>query len=145
MPESKPTREQERARIAYEKVDKIQNEVWKDDYGRMCMRLPTLIHQCGLCQAIAFCQAKGGDEKKDPQKKEVTDNAKKEAIRRFLLDLSSVVAEASTIKEFADSVRTAPFTKYQWLTRETLACSKWFKRYAEAILKVDLTKPEPNE
>ena len=35
-----------------------------------------------------------------------------------------------------EAARTAKLLEYQQLTREALKCAQWFKRYAEAVLKV---------
>jgi CRISPR-associated protein Cmr5 len=131
------TRDQERAQAAFERVSRIDNEEWRKDYGRQCLRLPVLIHQCGLCQAIAFFEAKGAD---DETKEEGA--SKKPWFGAVLDDLAQVSGLAANKKELAERARTEHSTSYQWMTRESLACAQWLKRYAEAILKVEYGEPE---
>jgi CRISPR-associated protein Cmr5 len=142
MAEPRLTREQERAQKAFEKVNSVgenKEEKWKKDYGRLCLRLPALILQCGLCQALTFYQAKGG--RTDVKKQE------ENCWYVYLKDLGETIdkVEYKKWEDYIDDVRNAKLKRYQWLTRETLACAKWFKRYAEAILKVELTDVGGNE
>ena len=128
MPDRR-TRSQLRAEAAHRHVTAIQkeNEPWAKDYGRQCLRLPSLILQCGLCQSLAFLEAKGGG-----------DGVRAKAFSRLLADLTQVVyGEKGASPGLAEETRTASSQRYLWLTRETLACSQWFKRYAEAVLRVN--------
>lgn len=111
------TRDQRRAQSAFQRIKDVERSAWPKEYGRQCLRLPALIHQCGLCQALAFLQAKG---------------AKRDECRQLLADIVGVAGLGS-----AEHVRDAELTQYQILTREALACAQWFKRYAEAILRVE--------
>ena len=113
-----PTREQERAQAVYERVSAKAGSPNKEGYGRVCADLPALIHQCGLCQALAFLQAKGkGDHK--------------EYFHEVLGDLGQV---AGLGEDPGARVRAAPVMEYQRLSHEALACAQWFSRYAEALL-----------
>ena len=124
MAERKPTRDQERAQAAYMAVSKANSK----DYGRQCLRLPALIHQCGLCQTIAFFQAKGGED----------GNSKgKPFFSAVLRDLAAVSKLGSGAEELAEKARKADMKTYQWMTGEALASAQWLKRYAEAVLKVE--------
>jgi len=111
------TREQLRAQAAYRAIKNAEGSAWTKEYGRQCLHLPALIHQCGLCQALTFLEAKA---------------PKRHECEHLLADIVSVAALGST-----DRVREAELTEYQRLTREALACAQWFKRYAEAILRVE--------
>jgi len=111
------TRDQHRAQAAFRKIKNSQPESWHEDYGRQCLHLPALIHQSGLCQALAFLEAKG---------------AKKPEHRQLLIDILEAAQLGSP-----ENVRTAHLSDYQRMTREALACAQWFKRYAEAILRVE--------
>jgi CRISPR-associated protein Cmr5 len=111
------TRDQRRAQAAFDRIKGAQREDWAEDYGRQCLHLPALIHQCGLCQTLTFLEAK---------------EAKKPWFKRLREDVIGVAGLESTAH-----VRDMDVSEYQRLTRETLACVQWFKRYAEAILKVE--------
>jgi len=124
MANSKCTRDQERAQDAYVLVSKVAaEEPWKKKYGVQCLRLPALIHQCGLCQAISFFQARGGE--KHPY------------FNRALDDLAKLSRKAASRDELARAVREARVKEYQWWTREAMACAEWLKRYCQAVLKIE--------
>ncbi len=129
MADERPTREQERAQAAFQLISEVEKQKWKQEYGRQCLHLPALIHQCGLCQTLAFLEAKGADEKKP-------------WFRVLLNHLGSLTKIASDWRGLTNEVRNAPLLRYQWMTRETLACAQWLKRYAEAVLKVQLGEEE---
>lgn len=126
MPKREMTRDQERAHAAYQAVSRANTRKDKDHYGRQCLRLPALIHQCGLCQTIAFFQAKGGET-----------GEKKEHFRNVLEDLAAVSRLGEDATELAQKAREEDMKTYQWMTREALASAQWLKRYAEAVLKVE--------
>jgi CRISPR-associated protein Cmr5 len=122
------TREQHRAYDAYEKVLARESSPHKADYGRVCVHLPEMIHRNGLCQTVAFLEAKGGGAKPKPWFIEA------------LTDLADITKLAPRPQEFPAAVRGAQLTEYQRFTREALACAQWLKRYAEAVLKVDASQ-----
>ncbi len=118
-----PSRDQQRAQAAFERVMAVSTEAWRTDYGRQCLHLPALIHQCGLCQAMAFLQAKGSD-------------GGKPWFTRLLRDFGQVTQPGMSPEEFTETVRKIGVQAYQRTSREALQCAQYFKRYAEAILKV---------
>lgn len=130
MAERKATRDQKRAQAAYKVVSQANDrgESWRKNYGRQCLRLPALIHQCGLCQALAFFQAKGG---------EVGDKKGKEYFHQVLQDLATVSGLEETAAKLAERSWSEDMKTYQWMTREAMASAQWLKRYAEAVLKVE--------
>lgn len=121
------TREQERARWVYDCVKRMEGRDRAKQYGRLCLRLPALIHHNGLCQAIAFFESKMKAEKPE--------------YSQLLEDLAGAMG-APGREGLARSTREEQMHVYQRLTMESLACGQWFKRYAEAILKVDPTEDE---
>lgn len=126
MPDSNPrTREQVRAAKAHDLVSGVKATAGAREFGRQCLRLPALIHQCGLCQALAFLEAK--------KRSDVIDS------------LAQVVAAPERGLDgaaFARKSREAGMTEYQWLTREALRSAQWLKRYCEAILNLKLGDTE---
>ncbi len=115
------TRQQERAAEAYSRVKKMENDGKKKDYGRLCLHLPALIHQCGLCQTVAFFEAKA---------KEKADSAH----FKVLADLEGVMRTL----ELPKLARNGALGPYLQLTREAMRSAEWMKRYAEAVLKVEM-------
>ena len=110
------TREQQRAHDAYEKIVARQTDPHRQDYGRLCIHLPELIHRNGLCQTVAFLEAKGGDTERKPW------------FGQLLGDFTAVTKLVPPPKQFAREVRNAQLMDYQRFTREALACAQWFKR-----------------
>ena len=117
------TRDQKRAQGAYERVEKVSKagDDLKDEYNSLSRKLPSLLQQCGLCQTVAFLEAKG---------------AKSKAHGKLLSDLAEVVLESTqdAAKTLGQKARAAELRDYQWLSRNTIQCANWFKRYSEALL-----------
>lgn len=115
------TREQRRARDAFNAVNARLESCNNEDYGRQCLHLPALIHQCGLCQAVAFFESKG-------------------ASRSFFIaaldDLSMVMGVGNRV-ELRNRALNCSMQEYQRWTREALKSAQWLKRYAEALLNVE--------
>jgi CRISPR-associated protein Cmr5 len=122
------TREQQRAYSAHEKIAAMQNDHHKEAYGRLCIHLPEMIHRNGLCQTVAFLEAKGADSERKPW------------FGQVLRDLAAVSKLGASPALFAADVRAVQLTQYQRYSREALACAQWLKRYSEAILKVDASQ-----
>ena len=128
------SREQRWAQKASLAVRTRENEPWSEDYGRQCLRLPCMIHECGLCQTLAFLEAKGQDA-------DETGGSRRPYFHALLEDLARALeveaAPGTTIRRsLSDKARTSPITEYQRLSRDALGCANYLKRYAEAILRV---------
>jgi CRISPR-associated protein Cmr5 len=117
------TRQQERAAEAYSRIIALKSGGWsradKDKYGLQCVHLPAMIHEAGLCQAVAFLQSKAKTNSESPHGK-------------ALADLAGVMRE----HDLPTSARNSDLLAYLQLTREALRSAEWLKRYAEAELKV---------
>jgi CRISPR-associated protein Cmr5 len=82
---------------------------------------PSLIHACGLAQAVAFAMAK--------QQKEY---------REYVSDLAAVLheaghAEAASANSLAQATREHSVLAYVRLSRNALQAAGWLKRYVEAV------------
>jgi CRISPR-associated protein Cmr5 len=109
------TRAQQYAQRAFDKV-LIQAKIPKDQrdkYSGFAKRFPTLVHSCGLAQALAFAQAK--------------------APSSYLDDLSFVLNRGDRQLLFEKS-REAEIPEYIQLSREAIAAAGWLKRYTEALM-----------
>jgi CRISPR-associated protein Cmr5 len=115
------TKEQKRAVAAHAAVKGMENNPLAKEYSQICLDLPFLILKNGLCQTVAYYEAKG---------------CKKKQYEYLLRDMAKVCAE-QTGPAYAESVRNAEVAEYQHMTHEALACAQWFKRYAEAVLKAE--------
>lgn len=89
------------------------------DYGRLCLLFPSMVQVNGLRLTVAFFQSKGKSQKTLHQ--------------RYLQDLAATVGSTA----WETGLRTNDMMDYRDLTRHVLQAAVWFKRYAEAILKVE--------
>lgn len=97
--------------------DSKSSEKSFDEYKTFAKKFPSLVHACGLAQAIAFAQAK--DE------------------TQYLNHLARVVgkveASISTLDLLAEQSRRTPLGEYLRLSRNVLTAAGWIKRYVEAL------------
>jgi len=88
-------------------------------YGAMANKLPILVCTAGLVQALAFVESRGEAPHKD-----------------LLAHLAQVAGNASK-DDFLAQSRQADLQGYIYLTRRTMLALKWYKRFAQSILKVE--------
>ena len=105
------THEQKMAEAAFGCVEKRKKEDKFDDYCSFSSSFPTLIHTCGLAQALSFAKAKDKDN--------------------YIEDLK-VVLEAENIVERS---RKAEIMEYIHISRRAISAASWIKRYAQAYRK----------
>lgn len=112
------TIQQDVAARVYDKMQaaRSREKTERDDYGSMALKLPVLVRQAGLMQALAFVDTRG-----------------KSGHKALLEDLAQVVVSRSA-PEFVCQCREADLASYMWLTRQTLGAMEWFKRFAQSIL-----------
>ena len=90
------------------------------EYARFAREFPTLVHSCGLAQALAFARAKSEHHKK------------------YADDLAQVLTAAGheqvgSAEQLAKRIREDLWvTQYIRLSRDALAAAVWLKRYVEA-------------
>ena len=123
------TLQQRYAKAVYDRIQALlkdypggHNKKKRDEYGALALKLPVLVRQAGLIQALVFVEARYRDEHK----------------QRLLNDLAYVLEYESGSK-LREEAQDAPLDKYMYLTRQVLWALEWFKRFAQAILKVELT------
>lgn len=114
------TNTQKMAQAAYASVThRIQpGKAVRDKYVTFARSFPSLLHSCGLAQAIAFAKAKGHGE--------------------YLEDLAVILravghAEAETAASLESASREYPVLAYIRLSRSTLQAAGWMKRYVEDV------------
>lgn len=108
------TKDQKMAQTAYDcvvnrKGDKNFNF---DDYSNFAYAFPTLIHSCGLAQAMAFASAKGKGD--------------------YVADLQAVFDQVDKAGDLRERSRKAPLPEYTRISRHALAAASWLKRYCQA-------------
>ncbi len=93
-------------------------------YGAMAHKLPILVRQAGLVQALAFVESRD-----------------KEPYKNLLDHLASTVGEGSAAGLLTRS-RAADLPEYIYLTERVMLALKWYKRFAQSVLKVAPTEEE---
>lgn len=124
------TREQVRATLAYHHVEGLQGSKKAKPYGRMAHKLPLLIRQAGLAQALVFAKVKGTDG----------GDALLGHLGAYLKEVGLLTA-ASAEALLAKS-REAELIEYVQLTREVQAALLWYKRYAQSVLGIEQGEDE---
>jgi CRISPR-associated protein Cmr5 len=115
------TLEQEMAGKVYQKVSAMEKSSDAKQYDAMAHKLPILVRTAGLAEALAFVESRG----KNPD----------HALLSHLADVVNGVSK----DEFLRTSRDADLQEYIRLTRRTMLALKWFKRFAQSVLKVDPT------
>jgi CRISPR-associated protein Cmr5 len=117
------TRNQTIAADVFARVQKLEKDPKKKQYGSMAHKLPVLIQTAGLVQALSFVQAKS------------TSKSGK-ALEILLNDLAQTLEFANGQALVSES-REAELSKYLYLTKRCLAALLWYKRFAQSVLGVE--------
>lgn len=119
------TRSQKLAQAAYSQIaihTKNGTRKPNKDFVSTVKKFPSLIHTCGLAQAVAFALAKKDEE--------------------FVCYLAAVLKAAghtlvTDAKALDHQARTQPLSGYLHLSRDALHAASWLKRYVEAAAGED--------
>lgn len=111
------TNSQRMAQAAYRLIVQRRPD---EKFTGFAREFPTLVHSCGLAQAVAFALAKGGHQE------------------HYLNDLAAVLLAAgyttiTSSDRLEEKARTAPVAEYLRLSRDALLAAVWLKRYVEAV------------
>ncbi|MEN9672455.1 MAG: hypothetical protein RL553_720, partial [Planctomycetota bacterium] len=112
--------QQKMAQKAFEKAKSRSGSDF-DKYLSFARGFPSLIHSCGLVQALSFAKSKSS--KPGPH-------------RCFIDDLKEILIVGDLISnndDLVDCARKADQTKYLLLSRRALDAAVWLKRYSEAL------------
>ena len=113
------TNSQKMAQTAYERIhQRYGGKKPTDEFKSFAREFPSLIHSCGLAQAVAFAKAKKRNE--------------------YLLDLTEVLKVAGHVQlsDLGKATRESDVTSYVRLSRHALQAAGWLKRYVEAVGEV---------
>jgi len=117
------TLEQQFAQEIYEQVCKIERQSQQaKEYGGMAHKLPVLIRQAGLVQALAYVATRG-----------------KSGAKQLLDDLTETLGYPSR-DALLDATRSADLLDYMRLTREAIIALTWYKRFAQSVLGIEPTE-----
>jgi CRISPR-associated protein Cmr5 len=108
------TTSQKMAQEAYRRIGLRRPD---GEFAAFARSFPSLVHACGLAQAVAFAKAKHREQ--------------------YLDDLAAVLkaaghSEAGSADRLAAATRECPVPTYVRLSRNTLHAAGWLKRYVEA-------------
>ena len=117
-----PTRQQRMAEAAFGRVTdrkKSGSGTVTTEYASFAKSFPALLQTAGLCQAVAFAQAKPGQAS------------------HVLADVVTTMIDPGvpTVDTLAEVSRRAGPTEYLRLSRIALQAASWIKRYVEALEK----------
>lgn len=127
------SREQEYAARVYARVDEFraqhpnEGDKARKRYGSMAHKLPILVRQAGLVQALAFVQSRN-----------------KAPTTQLLDDLAQTVGSGTTAS-LLDRSRRANLAEYMVLTDQVMLALKWYKRFAQSVLKVESTDEDDSD
>lgn len=112
------TNSQKMAQMAHASVRQHASPGAPEKYASFARSFPSLVHTCGLAQAVAFAKAKGHGQ--------------------YLGDLAAVLneighAEATSVDSLEKATREHPVLAYVRLSRNVLQAAGWLKRYVEAV------------
>ena len=120
------TLEQQFAQKIYGQVCEIKPKLQQaKEYGGMAHKLPVLIRQAGLVQALAYVAARG-----------------KPGAKRLLDDLATTLGIEGDHRrdQLLTRSREAPLIEYMRLTHEAIIALTWYKRFAQSVLDVEPTE-----
>ena len=117
------TLQQKCAADVYNKVASVKDDerINHKEYGSMAHKLPVLVRQSGLVQALAFVLTRG-----------------KDAHKRLVDDLAQTLSYDNGGELFTITSEGA-LKAYMWLTRRSLVALSWYRRFAESVLGVKAT------
>lgn len=126
------TRQQKWAKESFERVSRFKesSEEDRDKYRTLCLKMPALLKQSGLVQALAFIRARSG-----------------EVGKRFCNDLASAygvgTGEETRGQVLQEQAQKAPLPAYLALSRDLIDVSVWFRRFAQSELAKKDSPGEP--
>lgn len=122
-----PTRDQERAALAFDHVNQFtgeNNKAQAKKYGTMIHKLPALLQTAGLCQALHFIKSR-------------KDDAQDQILIHFAVQLRRVNDTIRSADSLLERARRADLPEYLQLTDEAMACAAWYRRMVQGVLKVE--------
>lgn len=112
------TRQQEWSVGALKAVQQVKTTKDEAEYRTHCMKLPALVQQSGLMQALAFLQSRKG------------------VGAAFCDDVARVTGVGGDApgEKLLDRAQQAPLPEYMALTRDVVDVAVWFRRFAQIEL-----------
>jgi len=123
------TIDQQLAAKAYQQVCRRVKEKDEKEYKSFAKQFPTLIHTCGLCQAVVFAQSKNKTNEKKPNERKPSE--------KVLEDFVQILEPGNTAEHFVESTRKKNMMEYTVLSRQAMRAAEWLKRQADALIEGD--------
>ncbi|WP_310551502.1 type III-B CRISPR module-associated protein Cmr5 [Paenibacillus glufosinatiresistens] len=122
------------------KTDLTPNTPEANFFGSICHQFPAMVRLNGLRLTAIYYQAKAGTAS-------LADGstARNKAYERYLKYLGQALDIRNSSLVQAANNDSSNASNYRMLTRQALAASVWFKRYAEAILRVEASSDPEGE
>ena len=123
------TKEQERAKVAWETIKNINQEKdkqFKREYRSWALKLPTLILTNGLGQSLAFLKSKGKNDIKKVEERIYQD------LQNWLFE--NITWGNANQNELMERIVNISSDKYRHVTIEALGFLNWLKKFADAVL-----------
>ena len=103
-------------KMAEKAFECVLNKVDNEEYASFAKSFPSLIHYCGLAQAVSFAEAKKR--------------------RDYLIDLNMILNAAQEgVIDLPKESRDAEIADYIRLSRHAVSAASWLKRYVQAFGK----------
>lgn len=121
-------------------------------YGGLCHEFPVLVLTNGLCQTMAFIEAKArgaGEDQPGAAGAQPEDDEERasRALKLAYSDLrDNIISVLDTGPDPLDQIRRAPLQEYMRQTRTILEAWVYYKRFAVSVLGIqpgDETEGEP--
>jgi|YNPBryunderm2012_1023409.scaffolds.fasta_scaffold17164_2 CRISPR-associated protein Cmr5 len=123
------TRSQRDMKLALDLVAEVeqryknsQPDKTKGRYQALCQEFPVMVRTMGLCQTLAFCEAKKGSEEGLAE------------AHGLLLDHVGKILGTDALLSM---VQNASVVEYMHQTRRVLDAWTYFKRFSKSVLSVD--------
>jgi CRISPR type III-B/RAMP module-associated protein Cmr5 len=111
------TRAQQRSRIAHARILVAKGKPTEEKYRTSCRRMPQLLHQCGLLQAMVFMASRD------------------ETGQQYVSDLAvAVLGDGHDREQLLKRAQTARISEYLWLSDEVAEAAQWFRRFSQIEL-----------
>jgi len=117
----------ERADYAYKCAEKASSSDYKKDYRAYIKRFPMQVKTNGLAQTMAFFYSK---------KDGAHDKIYKE-IEEWIKNKKGMLSQENKDKEFVNGLTSEDTASYRHITLEVLSILEWWKRFVEALIKVE--------
>ncbi|WP_106768718.1 type III-B CRISPR module-associated protein Cmr5 [Paenibacillus faecalis] len=102
--------------IAYNCITGLKTDS-RQSYGSVCHKFPSMVMLNGLRLTVAYFNSRSNDEQA--------------AYKQYIQHMGQALGVSDLERNMPESS-----TEYRYLSQNALRASVWFKRYAEAILKV---------